>query len=317
MRSYVTRRLLQLVPVLLGISLISFVIVRLAPGNPTALLVDTALLTPAERQRLDDDLGLTGPLPVQFVSVVGRLITGQLHSFRTGQPVLEVLRERFPVTAVLIGGAIVTAVLIGVPLGVLSAQRPYSRTDDWLSIGALCGVSVPSFWLGLILMFVFAGALPLLPVSGVRPAARLDYTWLDVLPHFVLPVAVLALTTLPPIVRHTRSAMLEELGQDYVRTARGKGASERVVLTRHALPNALRPVVTLIGTLVPILIGATAVIETVFAMPGIGRLIVEAALSRDYPTIMTLNLLTATAVLVANILVDVCYVVLDPRIELE
>jgi peptide/nickel transport system permease protein len=244
------------------------------------------------------------------------MMTGQLHSFRTGQPVLEVLRERLPVTAALIGAAIVAAVLVGVPLGVLSAHRPYSRTDDWLSVGALCGVSIPSFWLALILMSVFAGALHVLPASGVRPAARLDYTWLDVVPHFVLPVAVLALTTLPSIVRHTRSAMLEELGQDYVRTARGKGVSELVVLSRHALPNALRPIVTLVGTLVPILIGATAVIETVFAMPGIGRLIVEAALSRDYPTIMTLNLLTAAAVLVVNVLVDVSYVVLDSRIEL-
>lgn len=316
MRAYVIRRLTQLVPVVLGIALISFVIVRLAPGDPAALLVDTSLLSPQELQQFRDDLGLTGSLPAQFYRIVGRLATGQLLSLRTGQPVIAVLLERLPVTAALIGGAIVVAVLVGVPLGVLSAHRPYGRMDNWLSVGVLWGVSIPGFWLALILMYVFAGVLQVLPASGARPATRLQYTLLDVVPHFVLPAAVLALTTLPPIVRYTRSAMLEALAQDYVRTARSKGASELAVVFRHALRNALRPVVTVIGMLFPILVGATAVIETVFALPGIGRLAVEAALSRDYPTILTLNFLTAAAVLLSNLLVDICYVVLDPRIEL-
>jgi peptide/nickel transport system permease protein len=247
---------------------------------------------------------------------VRRLASGQLHSFRTGQPVLEVLLERLPVTAALIGSTIVLAVLVGVPLGVLSAHRPYGGLDNCLSIGVLWGVSLPSFWLALILMYVFAGVLQALPASGVRPATSLDSALLDVVPHFVLPVAVLTLSTLPPIVRYTRSAMIEELTQDYVRTARSKGASEVAVVFRHVLRNAVRPVVTVVGMLIPILIGATAVIETVFAMPGIGRLVVEAALSRDYPIILTLNFLTASAVLLANLLVDVCYVLIDPRVEL-
>ncbi len=317
MRAYVIRRLAQFVPVLLCIGLISFTIVRLAPGDPAALLVDASLLSPDEFQRFRDDLGLTGPLPVQFLRIVTQLAAGQLHSLRTGQPVLGILWERLPITAALLGGAILIAVLIGIPLGAYSARRPYSRLDNWIAVGALGGISLPSFWLALILMYVFAGMLQVLPASGARPTATLHFRLWDLVPYFVLPTAVLAGTILPPIMRYTRSAMLEALNQDYVRTARGKGVSETLVVFRHALRNALLPVLTLVGMLIPILIGGTAVIESVFAMPGIGRLVVEAAMSRDYPTILTLNFLTAAVVLLSTLLVDILYVVLDPRITLE
>jgi peptide/nickel transport system permease protein len=175
---------------------------------------------------------------------------------------------------------------------------------------------LPSFWLALLLIFTFAGLLEMLPVSGVRPATRLDVTLLDMVPYFVLPALVLAASVAPTMMRHTRSAMLDVLAQEYIRAARGKGVREAVVLFRHALRNALLPVVTLAGMLVPVLVGATAVIESVFAMPGLGRLAVESALSRDYPTILTLNFLAAGVVLLSNLLVDVCYVALDPRIRL-
>ena len=317
MRTYVLRRLLQLLPVLLGIGLVSFVIVRLAPGDPAALLVDTSLLSPAELERFRGQLGLNGSLPEQFVRLVAQLATGQLHSIRTGQPVLEVLRDRLPVTGVLLGSAIALALALGVPLGVLSARRPYSGLDNWLTVAALGGVSLPSFWFGLVLMWVFAGILGWLPASGTGPTTKLEYGTADMIPYFVLPTIVLAVSIVPPVLRYTRNAMLEALGQDYVRTARGKGLSEAWVVYRHALRNALLSVVTVVGMLVPVLIGATAVIESVFAMPGLGRLVVEAAISRDYPTIMTLNFLTAGVVLVGNLLVDVAYGVLDPRIRLE
>jgi peptide/nickel transport system permease protein len=317
MRTYLLRRALQFVPVLLGIMLITFAIVRLAPGDPAALLVDTTVLSADELARFRADLGLDGSLPSQFARIVRELATGQLRSFRTGQPVLSIVAERLPVTAALLIGAIALAVLAGVPLGVASAVRPYGRLDDWLTVAALTGLSLPSFWLALILMYVFAGLLRVLPASGIGPATALTYGIADMLPHFVLPTLVLAAAVMPAIMRYTRSAMLDALGQDYVRTARGKGLAERRVIYRHALRNALLPVVTVLGLLAPILIGATAVIESVFAMPGVGRLAVEAALGRDYPTIMTLNFLTATLVLVGNALVDVSYVVLDPRIRLE
>lgn len=304
-------------PVLLGIGLVSFAIVRLAPGDPVALLVDTSLLSPAELARFREQLGLTGSLPAQFARLVGELATGRLHSLRTGQPVLEVLLDRLPVTGALLGSAIALALILGVPAGVLSARRPYSRLDNCLTVAALGGLSLPSFWFALVLMWVFAGLLRWLPASGTGPTTKLEYGALDMVPYFVLPTLVLALSILPPIMRYTRSAMLEALGQEYVRTARGKGLSEWRVVYRHALRNALLSVVTVVGMLLPILVGATAVIESVFAMPGLGRLVVEAAVSRDYPTIMTLNFMTAAVVLVTNVLVDLTYVLLDPRIRLE
>lgn len=317
MRVYVLRRLVQFVPVLLGIGLVSFAIVRLAPGDPVALLVDVTLLSEAEQHRIREDLGLTGPLPLQFARLVRDLATGRLHSFRTGQPVLEVLRERLPVTASLVAGAIALALALGLPLGVYSARRPYSRLDNWLTVAALGGLSLPGFWFALVLVWMFAGILQVLPASGTAPSTALDYGVVDMLPYFVLPTVVLAVAVLPPILRYTRSAMLEALGQDYVRTARGKGLPEARVIYAHALRNALLSVVTVVGMLFPVLVGATAVIESVFAMPGIGRLAVEAAVSRDYPTIMTLNFLTAAVVLVTTLLIDVVYVVLDPRIRLS
>jgi len=317
MRRYLIRRVAQLVPVLVGIALVTFLIIRLAPGDPAAMLVDTTLLSREELARFRAELGLDAPLPVQFVIILKQLATGEILSLRTGQPVLAMIADRLPVTAALLGGAIAVSLVLGVPMGVLSARRPYGRLDNWLSVGALGGLSLPSFWFGLVLMWVFAGILRVLPASGTGPATSLSYTALDMVPYFVMPTAVLASVLLPPIMRYTRSSMLDALAQDYVRTARSKGLAEWLVLYRHALRNALLPVVTAVGLLVPLLIGSTAVIESVFAMPGIGRLVVEAALNRDYPTIMTLNLLTAVVVLVSTLVVDVLYAVLDPRIELE
>jgi peptide/nickel transport system permease protein len=316
MRRYLIRRVAQLVPVLLGISLVTFFIVRLAPGDPATMLLDATLLSPQDLARFRAQLGLDAPWPTQFLALLKQLVTGELHSLRTGQPVLAMLADRLPVTAALLGGAIALSLLLGIPMGVLSARRPYGHLDNWLSVAALGGISLPGFWFGLVLMWVFAGILQILPATGTAPATRLSYTVLDMVPYFVMPTIVLASGLLPPIMRYTRSSMLEALAQDYVRTARSKGLSESLVLYRHALRNALLPVVTVVGLLVPVLIGSTAVIESVFAMPGLGRLVVEAALNRDYPTILTLNLLTAGAVLVSTLVVDILYAVLDPRIEL-
>jgi peptide/nickel transport system permease protein len=317
MRRYLIRRLAQFVPVLLGIAVVTFLIVKLAPGDPAAMLVDTTLLSGEELARFREDLGLSASLPVQFVTIVKQLATGELRSFRTAQPVLAMLAERIPITVVLLGGALLLSFVLGVPLGVFSARHQYSRLDNWLTFGALGGISLPSFWFALVLMWIFAGWLRILPASGIGPASRLTYGVLDMAPHFVMPVVVLASGLLPPVMRYTRSSMIEALAQDYVRTARGKGLSESLVLYHHALRNALLPVVTVVGMMVPILIGATAVIESVFAMPGIGRLVVEAAVNHDYPTIITLNFLTAVVVLMSSLLVDVVYGILDPRIELD
>jgi peptide/nickel transport system permease protein len=317
MGTYVIRRLTHSVPVIVVIGFLCFVIVRLAPGDPVALLVDTSLVPPADVERLRDDLGLTGPLPLQFGRMVVQLATGRLHSLRTGQPVIAILGDRLPVTATLLGAGIVLGTLAGVSLGILAAHRRNSWVDHWLSIGVLGGISVPSFWLALFLMYTFAGALHVLPASGVRPVTRLDPALAEMVPYFVMPTLVLAAIVAPSMMRHTRSAMLEVLTQEYIRAARGKGLSEARVLVGHALRNALLPVVTLLGLLIPILMGSTAVIESVFAMPGVGRLVVESAASRDYPTILTLNFLAAIVVLLSSLCVDICYAALDPRIRPE
>jgi peptide/nickel transport system permease protein len=317
MRRYLLRRVVELLPVLVGIGLVTFLVVRLAPGDPAALLVDTNLVHGEELERFRTGLGLNASVPRQFVAILTQLATGELRSLRTGQPVLTMLAERAPVTAALLAGGIVLSLLLGVPLGVLSARRPYGPLDNWLTLATLSGLSLPGFWFGLMLMWVCAGRLGILPATGIGPATRLDYTVLDMMPYFVMPTIVLASGLVPPILRYTRSAMLEALAQDYVRTARSKGLAEAWVLARHALRNALLPVVTVVGLLMPVLVGATAVVESVFAMPGIGRLVVEAALNHDYPTIMTVNLLTAVAVLVSTLAVDLLYGVLDPRIGLE
>ena len=317
MRRYLIRRLAQFAPVLLGIAAVTFLIVRLAPGDPAAMLVDTSVLSPAELARFRRELGLDSPLPVQFATIVKQLATGEIRSFRTGQPVLALVAERVPVTAALLTGAILLALVLGVPMGVLAARRAYRWLDDGLTAIALAVLSLPSFWLALVLMWVFAGWLRILPATGIAPSARLHYSALDMAPHFLMPVAVLASGLVPPIMRYTRSSMIEALAQDYVRTARSKGLSEARVIYRHALRNALLPLVSTLGMMMPILVGATAVVESVFAMPGVGRLLVEAALNRDYPTIMTLNFLTAVVVLSSALLVDIAYGILDPRIALD
>jgi peptide/nickel transport system permease protein len=317
MGTYVIHRLTHALPVIVVIGFLCFAIARLAPGDPVALLVDVSLVPPAEVERLREDLGLTGPLPLQFGRMVARLATGQLRSLRTGQPVWSLLGERLPVTATLLGAGIILGTVFGVSLGVLAAHRRHTWVDHWLSIVVLGGISMPSFWLGLLLMYTFAGVLHILPASGIRPVLRLDPSLADMAPYFVLPTTALAAIVAPSVMRHTRSAMLEVLTQEYVRAARGKGLSEPRVLFRHALRNALLPVVTLVGLLVPILMGSTAIIESVFAMPGLGRLVVESAASRDYPIILTLNFLAAALVLLSSLCVDACYASLDPRLRLD
>ena len=315
MRRYLIRRLLQFIPVLLGIALVTFVIVRLAPGDPASLLVDVTVLSREELEQFRRQLGLEAALPEQFVRMVGELATGQLRSFRTGQPVLTIVAERLPVTAALLLGALALALLAGIPLGVVSAVRPYGRLDAWLTVAALGGLSMPSFWFALILMYVFAGLLRVLPASGIGPATTLDYRVVQMVPHFVLPTVVLGGAILPAIMRYVRSGMLDALGQDYVRTARGKGLPERRVVYRHALRNALLPVVTVIGLQFGFLLSGAVVTESIFSLPGMGRLLVQAILGRDFPIVQGAVLMAALTFVVTNLLVDVVYAIVDPRIH--
>jgi peptide/nickel transport system permease protein len=317
MLGYIRRRLLEMIPVLIGISIISFLIVRLAPGDPIALLVDVSTLTAEQQQEFRQQLGLEEPLPVQYVKMLGSLATGRLTSFRTGQPTIQMVLEAAPVTLVLVFLAVATALVTGVSLGAISALRPYSRTDTTVTLLALFGLSMPQFWLGLMLISVFAETLGWLPAAGIRPVGASGFNPLETLPYLVLPALVLATGMIASLTRYTRSGMLETIHQDYVRTARAKGLSERRVIVGHALRNSLITVVTLLGVLTPILLSGSVVVESVFALPGMGRLAVGAAVGRDYPVVMTVNLLAAALVLGFNLLTDVAYSVVDPRIRVH
>ncbi len=293
-------------PVLLGVSVVVFAAIRLIPGDPAQLMAGQAA-TQEVVAEIRQSLGLDQPLPVQYLYFLRNALRGDLgRSLFNGVPVVEELGQRFPRTVRLALASMLVASLIGIPAGILAATRRQSWTDTAVMAAALVGVSMPVFWLGLNLILVFSVRLAWFPVFGHE-------TWR----HLVLPSVTLGTASAAIVARMTRSAMLEVLGQDYVRTARAKGLAERVVVNRHALRNALIPVVTILGLQLGTLLSGAVLTETVFAWPGIGRLLVEAVLARDYPVIQGTTLLIATTFVVLNVAVDVLYGLLDPRIRYE
>lgn len=303
---YVLKRLLLALPVLLGVSVVVFVAIRLIPGDPALLMAGQAA-TQEVVQQIRTSLGLDQPLPVQYLYFLRNVIRGDLgRSLFNGAPVVEELAQRFPRTVRLALASILVASLIGIPSGVFAATRRSSWVDTLVMVVALAGVSVPVFWLGLNLILVFSVRLQWLPAFGYE-------TWR----HLLLPSVTLGAASAAIVARMTRSAMLEVLSQEYVRTARAKGLGERVVVNRHALRNALIPVVTILGLQLGTLLSGAVLTETVFAWPGIGRLLVEAVLARDYPVIQGATLLIAATFVALNVLVDVLYGLLDPRIRYE
>lgn len=303
---YVLKRLLLALPVLLGVSVVVFVAIRLIPGDPALLMAGQAA-TQEVVQQIRTTLGLDRPLPVQYLYFLRNVLRGDLgRSLFNGAPVVEELSQRFPRTVRLALASILVASFIGIPAGVLAATRRSTWVDTLVMVVALAGVSVPVFWLGLNLILMFSVRLQWLPAFGYE-------TWR----HLILPSFTLGAASAAIVARMTRSAMLEVLSQDYVRTARAKGLAERVVVNRHALRNALIPVVTILGLQLGTLLSGAVLTETVFAWPGIGRLLVEAVLARDYPVIQGATLLIAATFVALNVLVDVLYGLLDPRIRYE
>ena len=298
---------------LFGVSLILFAIMRLAPGGPEAVLVGGEL-SPEMAAQVRARLGLDRPLPVQYSSWVLAAARGDFgRSFKTGDPVATLVVDRLGPTLTLTGGALLLALLVAVPLGVLAAIRRNTIWDALASSVSLFGISFPSFWLGIMLILLFSEVLGLLPPSGLSEYGRESDLGAR-LRHAVLPVLTLGLIQMASFMRFTRSSLLEVLQQDYVRTARAKGLPDVRVIWRHALRNALIPVVTVIGLSLPVLVGGAVLTETVFAWPGIGRLAVGAVFERDYPVLMGVNLMIATVVIVANLLTDIAYCLIDPRI---
>jgi peptide/nickel transport system permease protein len=315
MSAYLGRRVLALVPILLLMSIIVFALIRLVPGDPIDVMYGSEGMDATRRAALSHELGLDEHIVVQYLRWLGRAVTGDLgRSYKAQMPVLELIGQRLPATLWLSAGALLFSLLLAIPLGVLAAVKRNSWLDFTAMGLAIFGISIPNFWAGIMLALVFAVYLRWLPSIGyVSPATDLRQS----LEHLILPAITLGLSLAGTTSRLTRSSLLEELGKDYVRTARGKGIAERAVLLGHALRNALIPTVTMIGLQMGFLIGGAVVVETVFAWPGIGLLVVDSIFGRDYPVVQGIVLLIAVLVVVVNLAVDVIYTFLDPRIRLH
>ena len=300
--------------VLILVSAITFLLVNLAPGGPASLMRMDA--TPEQREALTRRLGLDQPLPVRYVQWLGGAVHGDLGtSLSSSEPVAFRIEQRLPNTLELAATALAVSIVLGIPLGVLAALRRNSLPDFAVAVISVVGLSVPAFWLGIILILLLSVELNWLPSSGVVSSGS-EGDMADRLLHLFMPAVVLSTTVLPYVVRFTRSALLEVLGQDYVRTATAKGLSRLRVVYAHALRNALVPVVSIIGTLLPRLVGGSVVTEAVFGWPGMGRLAVEAANGRDYPLIVGITVVVSAIVVVTSFVVDLAYTWLDPRIRL-
>jgi peptide/nickel transport system permease protein len=317
MTTFIIRRLLQMIPLLFGISIVTYAVIRAAPGDPARLLADPARVTAVQLAAEREQLGLNDPLPIQYLKTMRGLLTGDLRSFKTHRPVLSMIGERLPTTLTLTALALIFGVAAGLAIGIVQALRPYSRVDDAGALITLFGFAVPDFWLALTLISIFAVRLGWLPASGIRPPQVSGWNPREVAPYLVLPTFVLGVGSMAGIARYTRSSMLEALGQDFVRLARAKGLRESQVVVRHALRNSLLPLITLLGFYLPFLLGGAVVVETIFALPGIGRLAFDSITSRDYPVLLTVNMLAAVTVLIGNLFADIGYALADPRIRYE
>ena len=312
MIQFVARRLLATVPLLFFVSLVVFSFVHVLPGDPAVLFLGEEA-TPETLAKFRTRLGFDRPLVTQYVEWLGRALRGDLgRSLRTNQPVTEAILQRLPVTLELLGAALAVSLAIAIPAGIVSAVKRNSGVDLASTVFALIGFSLPNFWLGLILIYVFALLLRWLPPSGFAPLPALaDNARSLILPALTLGTALAALIT-----RQLRSGMLEVLRQDYVRTAQAKGLGQGVVVAKHALKNALIAVVTVIGLQIGGLLGNTIITESLFALPGVGRLMIDAVFSRDFFIVQGVVLFLAVGYVLSNLIVDVLYSYLDPRVRL-
>jgi peptide/nickel transport system permease protein len=318
MGRYLLRRILISIPVLLGITIAMYAIANMAPGDPITALMNPeqmANMGPGWVEQQKEALGLNDPLPIRYVKWLGETVQGNLgYSFVDRLPVSEKIGERIGPTLQLMGVVLAISILVGVPLGVLSALKQYSFIDYFLTVTGFLTVSIPSFFLALVLIYVFSVRLDWLPATGMYTVGR-ERTFLDSLEHIILPALVLGLGQAAPIIRYTRSSLLETVKQDYVTVARAKGLGEQLVIGRHALRNALIPIITIIALNVPQLLGGTVIIEQVFAWPGMGSLAIASVQGRDYNVLMGINLIAAIMILLSNLLADVVYSFVDPRIK--
>jgi len=316
--TYIIRRLLIAVPIFFGITILVFLFLALAPGDPVAAFIRPELATnEALRQSIIQRYGLDQPLPIRYLRWLAEAAQGNLgYKAIGGLPVLDTVARGLGASVLLMGSALLIGIVVGIPLGMLSAMRQYSRLDYALTGIAFLGISTPSFMLGLGGLYLFGLQIRIFPIGGMVTAGR-PFSIPDLLAHLALPALILGLGYVAILMRYTRSAMLEVLGSLYVTTAEAKGLPPRVVVVRHALRNALIPIVTVIGLSLRDLVGGAVIIETVFSWPGMGLMMVEGVTARDYPMIMGLSLVVAITVLGANLLTDVAYAVTDPRVRYD
>jgi len=311
---YVLRRLLGAIPLLFGISLILFAIVHLAPGGPLDVYADNPAVSKEALDQIAKAYGLDQPAPVQYVLWLKSMIVGDWgYSIRTGRPVLTEIVLRLGPTLELGGLALLISLLVAIPLGIISASRRGSRLDSTVTLISFAGISTPVFWLALLLQLLFSVQLGWLPSAGYKSIG--DGSFLDRLAHIVMPAAVLSLATIASWSRFIRSGMVDVLNQDYIRTAYAKGRSEWGVVVLHALRNAMIPAITVIAVDFATVISGAVITETVFAWPGMGRLFMESMDGRDYPMLMGLMMMGSFGIILANIIADIAYAALDPRIR--
>ena len=319
MGRYILRRILISFPVLLGITVVTFTFANLAPGDPVTAMIDPMSgIEPGEIEKLKEALGINKPIPVRYFLWLKEVVRGNLgYSYVTHRPVATMIAERLPQTLQLMITALSISVVLGVSLGIYAAFNQYSVLDNVFTLLVFIGISVPAFFFALLAIYMFSFRIPIFPTSGmVEPLGTLPPI-VDRLHHLVLPATVLGIEGIAGYLRYTRSSVLEVMRQDYVTTARAKGLAESAVRIGHVLRNALMPLVTIAGLSLPGLIGGALFIEVLFSWPGMARMAIEHTLGRDYPVIMGIGLVSATMVLYSNLVADILYTIVDPRIRYE
>ena len=321
MIGYILKRTLLAIPILLGASTLIFLLMHAAPGDPTSIYIRPDI-DPVVIEQMRKNLGLDQPIHVQYVRWLSSFAQGDFgYSFSQKRPIIDIIKDTLPNTLLLSGVSLVIIFTLGILIGTVQAVRQYSLVDNLATIVAFFFYSMPSFWFGLMLILLLSYKLQWLPASQMT-SVNFEFIspgeqWVDRLKHLIMPGLALGVGSAASVARYMRSGMLEQIRQDYVRTARAKGLSERIVIFKHAMRNALIPVVTLLGLYLPFLVGGAVFIETIFAWPGMGRLIVQAIFQRDYPVVLASAFVISIMVVLGNLIADVLYSVVDPRIRVE
>lgn len=316
MTKYIMKRILIAIPVLIGITVFDFLLMNLAPGSPLDLMRNP-MVSEVALDLKAESLGLNQPIYIQYIKWISELLHGNLgYSMITYQPVSSLIATHIGPTILLMGVSLLLGLLIAVPLGVLSATKQYSKVDYAAVTASFLSISIPGFFLALLLIYIFTIQLNILPSSGMITMGG-EGGFVDILKHMILPVSVLTVAVAGRNIRYVRSGMLEILEQDYLRTAKAKGVKKFFIINKHAMRNALIPIITVIGMEIPVVFGGAVIIEQIFSWPGMGLLTMSSILSRDYPTIMGVNLVAAIIVLAANLFTDIAYSIVNPEIKLQ